>query len=242
MKIRLFTIPNALTIANLICGSLAIYITISTQRYDCALSLIVLASIFDFFDGFAARLLKQTSPIGVELDSLADMVSFGVAPAAVMLSLVECSEKLLTAPVWVEYAKFIPLIIVAFSALRLAKFNIDEEQHDDFIGLPTPACALFCASLGLLYSEGVIFSAESIVAISIVMATFLLLPIKMFSLKFKGFGWRSNETRYLFMITAALLLAVLRLGAISVIIPLYIAVSTLRHTIKACSSRVSQTK
>ncbi len=242
MKIRLFTIPNMLTLANLICGSLAIYITISTHRYDCALSFIILASIFDFFDGFAARLLKQTSPVGVELDSLADMVSFGLAPAIIMLSLVECSEKLLTAPLWVEYAKFIPLIIVAFSALRLAKFNIDEEQHDDFIGLPTPACALFCVSLGLLYSEGVVFSAEAIVAISIVMATFLLLPIKMFSLKFKGFGWRSNETRYLFMITAALLLAVLRLEAISVIIPLYIATSTLRHTIKACSLRRSQTK
>ncbi len=223
-----------LSIANLICGSLSICSMLTSHRYDYAFMLMILAGVFDFFDGFAARLLNQTSPLGVELDSLADIVSFGFAPSVIMMSLFEDGVKLIDNPTWISMGYFIPLIIVAFSALRLAKFNIDENQSVDFIGLPTPACALFCASIGLLHQDGYSIAAEYIIAISVMMAILLLLPIKMFSLKFKGYGWSGNGVRYSFLIASLVLLVALRLNAITLIIPLYIAVSATKHTIEVC--------
>ncbi len=234
MKIRLFTIPNLLTLANLLCGSLAVIALATSSDYKSAFLLVILAAVFDFFDGFAARMLNQCSPLGGELDSLADMISFGLAPGLVMMKLIQQSEwGYLTRETsnanTMEFITYIPLIIVAFSALRLAKFNIDEEQSCEFIGLPTPACALFCVSMGLLYTEGFSLTAESLVMMSVILALLLISPIKMFALKFKGFGWRNNEVRYGFILLSAALFALLQLHALPLIVVLYIALSMILH-------------
>ncbi len=229
MKIKLFTVPNILTLANLLCGSLAVIAIIADSDYKSAFTLIVMAALFDFFDGFAARLLKQCSPLGGELDSLADMVSFGLAPALVMMSLIADGGWSCDSPLIVRYGGYIPLVIVALSALRLAKFNIDEEQTHEFIGLPTPACALMCISLGLLHLEGVVLGGEIIAVVSIVLALLLISPIRMFALKFKGFAWCGNELRYGFILLSIALLVALGLCALPIIVAIYIVISTLKH-------------
>lgn len=230
MKIKLITIPNLLTLSNLLCGSLAVVSALVWGDLIMAFWLIVAAAVFDFFDGFAARLLNQTSPIGIELDSLADDISFGFAPTAVLFVLyaeapagASFSEGVFTVG---HYALF---IMAAWSALRLAKFNIDTTQRDEFCGLPTPANALFCASLGMLAATGdLVLSKVAIFGIAMVMSLLLVSPIRMFALKFHGFGWHGNELRYTFMIVCVVLVAVLRLKAVAVIIPLYVVVSTVR--------------
>ncbi len=229
MKIRLFTIPNMLTLANLLCGALAVRVVLLGGRYETAFMLIILAGVFDFFDGFVARMLGQSSPMGVELDSLADMVSFGLAPAVIMMSLFEGGESLITNSLWVDYGRYIPLLILAFSALRLAKFNIDENQSSEFIGMPTPACALFCGSLGLLASEGHQIPDLYIALISVAMALLLVLPVRMFSLKFKSFALRDNIVRYCFLLASVGLLILFRLNAMALIIPLYALLSIVCH-------------
>lgn len=229
-----------LTLANLICGSLAVVSILTSERYGYTFMLIVLAAVFDFFDGFVARLFRQSSPVGAELDSLADVVSFGLAPALVMMSLYGGGEALYLSGKWAEVGGYIPLIIVAFSALRLAKFNIDTEQTHDFIGLPTPACALFCASLGLLYPKGVVLPSEAILLISVVMAYLLILPMKMFSLKFYGYCWRGNEVKFTFLAISLILLAIWKLDAIVLIIPLYVVISMLVSLVSKMSSKAGE--
>lgn len=218
-----------LTLANLMCGALAIVSIIAERDYKAAFILVILAAVFDFFDGFAARILKQCSPLGGELDSLSDVVSFGLAPAFVMMSLFADGTTAIDSPMWSEYGYYIPLIIAMFSSLRLAKFNIDDEQSCEFIGLPTPACALFCVALGLLYTRGVVLCSEVIVAVSVILALLLISPIKMFALKFKGFGWRGNELRYSFILTSIIMIITLQHYALVLIIALYILLSTLLH-------------
>ncbi|MFI3303872.1 MAG: CDP-diacylglycerol--serine O-phosphatidyltransferase [Rikenellaceae bacterium] len=236
MKIKLFTIPNMLTLANLICGSLAVCTILSTGGYNFAFMMVVLAGVFDFFDGFVARLLGQNSAIGVELDSLADLVSFGLAPSLIMMSIFAESEKYITNPLWLKYGYYLPLIIVAFSSLRLAKFNIDTEQKTTFIGLPTPACALFCSSLGMLYAKGFTLTGECVVVLSVAMALLLISPIKMFALKFSNFKWRGNIIRYCFLIVAAALFLLLQLDSMPFIILLYIALSSVLHFVEEWNS------
>ncbi len=235
MKIRLFTIPNMLTLANLACGSLAVIAIVDQNDYKSAFLFVILAAVFDFFDGFAARILKQSSALGGELDSLSDMVSFGLVPALVMMSLFVDSQKLMDVEIWNRLGCYVPLIIALLSALRLAKFNIDEEQSCEFIGLPTPACALFCVSLGLLYTSGLHLYAEVIVAIAVVLALLLISPIKMFALKFKGFQWRGNEIRYGFIAISAIMIITLQRYAFPLIVTLYVLLSTIMHF--ACKDR-----
>ncbi len=239
MKIKLFTIPNMLTLANLMCGVLAINAILISDDYNRAFMLVVLAGVFDFFDGFSARILKQSSEIGLQLDSLADMVSFGVVPALIMSSLFSDSEKIITNSLWLDWGGYLPLIIAAFSALRLAKFNIDTEQTTSFIGLPTPACALFCSSLGMLYARGVEMSGEYVVALAVVMATLLISPLKMFALKFKSFRWNGNVIRYSFIIVAAALFLTFQLDSMPLIILLYIALSGVVQLAKRCGAKES---
>ena len=153
MQIRLFTIPNFLTLGNLVCGTCAAIVLLTSGDFTTAFWLVVVAALFDFMDGFAARLLKSVSAIGVELDSLADMVSFGLVPSLAMWTLFDAVPTLGWLPAgFVEVGRYLTLIIVAFSALRLAKFNVDDTQHTEFCGLPTPANGLFCLSLGMLGS------------------------------------------------------------------------------------------
>ena len=228
MKIRLFTIPNMLTLGNLICGSSAVVALLMHADFELAFWLVVASAVFDFFDGFAARLLKSVSAIGVELDSLADMVSFGLVPSVAMFCLWDVAPSS-DLPTWMRY---LTLTIVAFSALRLAKFNIDDTQTTEFCGLPTPANGLFCLSLAMLMAAGSISLPQwAILTISIGMAYMLISPIRMFALKFKGFGWQGNEIRYSFIALCAVLIAAITRYAVPAIILLYIIISAIRWTI-----------
>lgn len=240
MKIKLFTIPNLLTLSNLMCGTFATLAVLVYGNLEWAFWLVVLAAVFDFFDGFVARLLHQNSPIGVQLDSLADLISFGFVPAAVLYAMTTRSmgegETLL------RYAyTVVCFAMVAFSALRLAKFNVDETQHEEFCGLPTPANALFFASLGLIYARtGFDFGGNLLILAMPAMSWLLISPVRMFSLKFQGFGWRANAIRYLFLAACVVLIAVLRLYALPTIIVLYILVSAIRWGLRMGAKEIEK--
>lgn len=229
-NIRLFTPANLLTLCNLLAGVVALIVTLRYHAYVTAFWLIIAASVFDFFDGFVARLMKQQSPLGVQLDSLADDVTFGVVPAVVMYDIyIHTTSFYGLDSEWMGYASYVVLIIAAFSVLRLAKFNIDTTQATEFCGLPTPANALMLLSLAMLYEQGsVALYQEHILAISIAAAALLISPIRMFALKFKGFGWRGNELRYGFILVSLLIIILVPTYAVLSIIVLYIVVSTLR--------------
>lgn len=230
MNIRLFTVPNMLTLANLLAGAAAVVATLQYHAYETAFWLIIAAAVCDFLDGFAARLLRQVSPLGVQLDSLADDISFGLAPSIVMFDIYAHSSSLFNFPAEVmEPLKYGVLIIAAFSALRLAKFNIDATQTSEFTGLPTPANALMLMSLGVLVEQGIVaLPQEVVLLVSLVSALLLVSPIRMFALKFKGFGVRGNELRYGFILASLLIIILVPIYSVFAIIVLYIVVSTLR--------------
>lgn len=223
MKIRLFTIPNMLTLCNLLFGCAAAVYALRFDDIQTSFYCIVIAAIFDFFDGFAARLLGSYSAVGKELDSLADVVSFGFAPSAVLFSMYQQGGG---AEMW-GYAVF---VLAAFSALRLAKFNIDENQSTEFIGMPTPAAALFVGSAGYLYGAGLYaIDPYTIIGIAIVLSYFLVCNTPMFALKFKNYGIKDNILRYSFVLLSAIALAVCQISAIPFIIMAYVAVSVLKR-------------
>lgn len=227
MKIKLFSIPNLLTLSNLLCGSFAVVAALVYNNLTWAFWLVVAAAVFDFFDGFAARLLRCSSPIGVELDSLADDISFGFAPAAVLYVLYGRMTGL-----WLTWdlAGLTVFVFAAFAALRLAKFNIDQTQHTEFCGLPTPAATLFCVSLGLLAeTQGLTMFRETVVAVAVVLSLLMISNIRMFALKFQGFGWNGNRLRYGFIVLSVALIALLGAYSIPVIITLYVLVSLARQ-------------
>lgn len=230
MKIKLFTVPNVLTLCNLLCGAVAAVSALVWGDLQTAFILVIISAVFDFFDGFSARLLNQYSAIGVQLDSLADMISFGFAPAAVMMALFAESGSWCEWSEWmIKVGYFVPLMMTAFSALRLAKFNIDDTQHTEFEGLPTPANALFCMSLAMLAEAGlVIVPREVIIALSVVMSLLLVCPVRMFSLKFEGFGWATNKLRYISLLLSVAIIVVDYRYAITTIMALYILISTAR--------------
>lgn len=212
-------LPNTLTSANLLSGCLGI-ITIFQYPDIPAAWFIWAAATFDFFDGFSARMLKVSSAIGKELDSLADVVSFGVLPALIMYNMIDANTSIAWLP-------FIALLIAVCSALRLAIFNVDEKQSDAFIGLPTPANALFLSSLPLLnaaYFEWV-HNAYVLSTISILFSFLLVAPIPLMAMKFKSFQWKGNEIKFTFAGLAVLLTIILRVQAIPLIILLYILLS-----------------
>ena len=189
--------------------------------------------LFDFCDGFAARLLHSASPIGVQLDSLADMVSFGLVPSLALYCMYDMAPQEAASFV-ARAARYLTFLVVAFSALRLAKFNIDDSQHTEFCGLPTPANALLCLSLGVLAFRGSLeVSRGAVVVLAVVTALLLISPIRMFALKFKHFRWHGNQLRYLFIAASAVLLVSFGFAAVPAIITLYIVVSTLRWAIKS---------
>ena len=222
--------PNMLTLANLLAGCVAIVFTLQYHAYETAFWLIIAAAVFDFLDGFAARLLKQTSPLGVQLDSLADDVTFGLAPAVVMYDLyIHSTSYYGLDPEVMGWLKWGVLIIAAFSVLRLAKFNIDTTQSAEFEGLPTPANALMLMSLAVLAETGkVMLHQEAILLISLAASLLLISPIRMFALKFKSFGIKGNELRYGFIVAAIALIILVPAYSLLAIIVLYIALSTLR--------------
>ena len=226
MKIKFFTIPNLLTLSNLLCGSFAAVAALVWGDLTLAFGLMVLAAVFDFFDGFVARLLGQSSPIGLQLDSLADDITFGFAPAAVMYVLYQRLPG-----VWLPegYPGLIVFVFTACAALRLAKFNIDDTQRAEFCGLPSPAAAMLCASLGLLAEAyGMTIPREAVLAVAVVAGLLMISNVRMFALKFHGFGWKGNELRYGFMIACVVTAVLLRGYAVPAIIVLYILVSLVR--------------
>lgn len=224
MKIRLVTIPNLLTLSNLLCGSLGAVMALRFDNLTAAFVLMIAAAFFDFFDGMAARLLGQNGPLGVQLDSLADDVTFGFTPAAMLFVLYGRMPGC-----WVGEAgwpAFLLFFYTACAALRLAKFNIDDSQHTEFCGLPSPAAALFCASLALLGERcGLVVPREAILAAAFAAGLLMVSPLRMFALKFRGFGLRGNGVRYAFLVSCAVLLAVLRLYAVPAIVGLYVLIS-----------------
>lgn len=195
-----------------------------------ALLWIIIGAIFDFFDGMSARLLHVSSPIGKELDSLADDITFGMAPAAIVFYEMGIMEYPAFLNPVQPYMPFVAFLIAAFSALRLAKFNLDERQAMGFIGLPTPANALFWGAL-LVGAGDIIENTTWMVPVVIVMILLscwlLVSEIPMFALKFKHWGWKGNEVKYLFLITCVPLLIVFGVTAFAIIIAWYVLLSAL---------------
>jgi len=213
-------LPNALTCCNLICGVLGIIFLWEGDHVPAAY-FVWAACLFDFFDGFAARLLKISSPIGKELDSLADLISFGALPALFIYKLLASYE---TTP---PYLPYIAILIVVCSAIRLAVFNIDETQSDSFRGLPTPANALFLTSLPFLQFQAfdALFTPLGLTIITVLFSILLVSRFELFALKFKDFTWGQNKLRFTFLLISVLLFVVLHLAALPLIIILYIALS-----------------
>jgi len=213
-------LPNALTCGNLLCGSLGI-LWVTKNPVEQAAYFVWAACAFDFLDGFAARMLHVSSPIGKELDSLADMVSFGLLPSIALYSMIGSTMDIH------PLLSFVAFLITIFSALRLAKFNIDENQKDSFIGVPTPATALFITSLPFLPEpfHQVMDSGAALVALAILFSFLLVSSFELFALKFKNFSWADNRIRFTFTLVAVLLLAGWQAGAIPLIILFYIAIS-----------------
>ena len=229
MKIKLFTVPNIITLCNLLCGCGSVVASLMFCNFRLAFVLIVASAVCDFFDGFTARLLRQYSDIGVQLDSLADMVSFGVAPSAMMYVFASQTFTLFTLPdAVVAILTFVPFLMAAFSALRLAKFNIDDTQHDSFEGMPTPANAIFCASfVYAVVTGGKAVELEWVALISILMSALLVSPVRMFSFKLKNLSWSANKLQYIFLALALVALLTLGIYSVPTIIVIYIVLSTI---------------
>jgi CDP-diacylglycerol--serine O-phosphatidyltransferase len=227
-------IPNAITCGNLICGCLGIQQALS-GNLEWAAYFIWIAALFDFFDGFAARLLKVSSPIGKELDSLADVVSFGVLPGFIIFQLMGIRTVGLleiNAVNWLSYAAF---LIPAFSAYRLAKFNLDTRQSDQFIGLPTPANGILISSFPLILMHDTFHIAPILTNtyflsfFSLFISYILVSEIRLIALKFKNYSFESNQFRYIFLGSAAILFATMYFTAIPLIILLYILLSVIEN-------------
>jgi CDP-diacylglycerol---serine O-phosphatidyltransferase len=212
-------IPNALTCGNLLCGCLGL-ISIYKGYGTPAAYFIWAAGLFDFFDGFAARLFKVSSPIGKELDSLADMVSFGMLPAFAMFQLIDNATA-------VEWMPFVALLLAVFSALRLAKFNIDTRQSDSFIGVPTPANAFFITALPFVPDgfNGFLLNPWALIAITLIFCFLMVSPFELLALKFKNFKWAGNQLRFIFVALSLLLVVWWGAAALVPIILIYIVLS-----------------
>ena len=237
-----FWVPNAITAMNLVCGSLAVFFAIDGQIGYAAI-FIFMAAIFDFLDGFSARLLKAYSSIGKELDSLADMVSFGLAPAAIVFTMLEFTLFGKNQPIheieanWSQWITlYSSLIIPVAGAFRLAKFNTDDRQSEQFLGMPIPANAIFFASLAMILELGtkqsivpIILNRYTILA-SIFICSFLMVSeLPMFNLKFKNLKLKENTLRYIFIATCITMFAFLNIYAIPLIIIWYVVLSGINH-------------
>jgi CDP-diacylglycerol-serine O-phosphatidyltransferase len=220
-------IPNTITCCNLISGCVAIAYAFS-GNVELSFTWIIIGAVFDFFDGMSARLLNVSSPIGKELDSLADIVTFGVAPSTILFS----ELSVMSYPAILEPLRsilpFTAYIMAAFSALRLAKFNLDERQALGFIGLPTPANALFWGSLIIgagKWLEATPFMVLFLLGGILISSWLMVSEIPMFALKFKEWGWKGNQVKYIFLLTCITLLAIFGLTGLAIIIAWYVIIS-----------------
>ncbi|WP_338733358.1 CDP-alcohol phosphatidyltransferase family protein [Mangrovimonas cancribranchiae] len=243
-------IPNIITLLNLFCGCLAVVLAVNNNFV--AASFFVFAGIFfDFFDGFAARLLGVQSSLGVQLDSLADLVTSGLVPGIVMFRLLTlASDQTALATLsndwgdaihWHDFT-FAPIALIGFlitlaSAYRLAKFNVDEEQQTTFKGLPTPANALLILSLPLIIEfqksdamNSIIVNVWFLLGLTLLSSYLLVSPIRLFALKFKDWSFKANGIRYIFIILSVVFLIVFQFAGIPLIILSYIAMSLMANS------------
>jgi CDP-diacylglycerol--serine O-phosphatidyltransferase len=243
-------IPNALTSMNLLCGCIGIVFCF-TGHITGAGWLVLCAAAFDFADGFAARALHAHSAIGKDLDSLADVVTFGVLPSLIMMQLFITVNPLLHINASTPFPEFllpwIPLLLAVFSALRLAKFNNDSRQKESFIGLPTPANALAIAAFPNLIQNYLVKSGTenlnimelgafnlfshpvAYVAYILLMCWLLIAELPLFALKFKNFSWADNRYSYILLLCSLLLLFTFKIGALPLIVFLYVTLSLIKH-------------
>lgn len=229
-------LPNIITLTNLLMGCLSILSVLLGNLYEAAL-FILLAALMDFLDGTLARLLHAKSLLGKQLDSLADIVSFGVAPALVIYSLMIHSNN---PPAFIDWMAMVSFLIPICSAVRLAKFNIDKTQDETFRGLPVPANAIFIASFPLILSQiqlstywisEIILNPWFLVVFTLFSSFLLVSPIRLVSLKFKGYGWKGNQTKYLLILISLVLIIILQSIAIPLILLLYILLSVIDNTL-----------
>lgn len=236
-------VPNALTLLNLLCGSIAVIFVIN-NNFITAAFFVFLGIFFDFFDGFAARKLNVQSNLGLQLDSLADMVTSGLVPGLIMYKLLDLSDAswgdtTITSNTMLSFKEItlLPLIGLAItlaSAYRLAKFNIDEDQQSYFKGLPTPANTLLIISLPLIFEyqnndaiNAIILNKWFLILVTILSCYLLNSNIKLFALKFKNYNFKDNAIRYIFILLCIVLLIILQFAAIPLVILLYITLSIL---------------
>ncbi len=223
-------LPNAITCANLFSGCIGIVFAFQGELIAAAYA-IFLSAIFDFFDGLASRVLKSFSGIGKDLDSLADMVSFGVLPAVIMYQLLLQGRQIDNVS---PYLNFIAFLIPVFSALRLAKFNVDTRQAENFIGLPTPANAILIASFPLIinhnnrYFTPYLLNPYVLSCFIIIMCSLLVVEVPMMSLKFKNRDFNENIFRYLLLLFSAILILFFKFAAVPVVIFIYITLSIIK--------------
>jgi CDP-diacylglycerol--serine O-phosphatidyltransferase len=235
-------LPNVVTSLNLLSGSIAIVLAFENNDLLFAAYFIILAAVFDFFDGLLARALGAFSDLGKNLDSLADVISFGLAPSVIIFKMLLMSLTYRDASFNFETASFVHLLILfsafliaVFGAIRLARFNIDTNQKYEFRGLAIPANALFFAALAILLLETRSEAVQSFIlntwlleALIVVFSVLMVSGIRMFSLKFETLKFNENSIRYLFLILAVLLLLFFGAKSLVAIIPIYVIFSILR--------------
>jgi CDP-diacylglycerol--serine O-phosphatidyltransferase len=231
-------IPNLFTLSNLLCGALAVY-SITQDQLILAAYLILIAALFDFADGLVARLLHVPSELGKQLDSLADMVSFGLAPSFLALWMMGSLSRPLEFS-WTTVFAFLPLLMTAFSAYRLAKFNIDTRQSEQFIGMPTPANALLWLSFPLIAAatgpsemladayNNFMNSEIAIVVASLICSVLMVSELPLLSLKFKNLKFSENSFRYALLGISGALLLLFWVQAIPIILILYLILSSIQ--------------
>ncbi|WP_088322768.1 CDP-alcohol phosphatidyltransferase family protein [Polaribacter tangerinus] len=238
-------IPNIITLANLFCGAVATIFAVN-EAFELAAFFVILGIFFDFFDGFAARLLHVSGELGKQLDSLADMVTSGVVPGIIMVNLLANNSVFSSynyesdSVIWsgdrIELLPYVGLLLTLGACYRLAKFNIDTRQTDSFIGLPTPAMSLFVISLPLIleYSDiewmyNLISNHYFLLIITILLTFLMNAELPLFSLKFKEYSLKNNIIKYLFLIVSILCIITLQYASIPLIITLYVFLSIIAN-------------
>jgi CDP-diacylglycerol--serine O-phosphatidyltransferase len=237
MKIKKH-IPNLITLGNLFCGTIATIYAVQADFVFAGL-FVILGIVFDFFDGFAARLFKVSGELGKQLDSLADMVTSGVVPGIIMLKLIEVNTNNASNSFFdnsILGISLVGLVLTLGACYRLAKFNIDTRQSDSFIGLPTPAMSLFVISLPLIqeysnieFALNLITNNYFLITITILLTYLMNAQLPLFSLKFKDYTIKNNLIKYVFLIASLLMIVFLQYISIPLIIIVYVVLSVISN-------------
>src|SRR5690606_38751882 len=235
-------VPNTITLLNLFSGCIALHFAFQ-QNYLFAFYFVALGIFLDFFDGFFARMFHVSGPLGVQLDSLADMVTSGTVPGVVMFLMMSNSSGS-DGEGWVGLFPYLGFIITLASCYRLAKFNIDTRQTNSFIGLPTPANALFIISLPLVLQQsdsllvlGLLTDRWLLLGITLLSAYLLNAEIPLFSLKIKKFSFRENSLQIIFLLMSVVLLIAFRYSGVPIVILLYVLLSVITNKLRRADAK-----